>query len=284
MISLQQKLKRMDEIKLKGEMYSDVLSLFETIFIARDAMKKQLGASVNLPDAQEISLRLKEGFVALDKDRFSTDFMLLKKYFDQLAEIISARNSQAAGYINDVFLKQDMTFEQVLRAMISDNPEKCLHAFDRERSVFIFLVKECLKPALEVYCEQLREKIDPEQWAGGVCPVCGSFPFFAALRGEEGKRWLICPDCSMEWNFERLKCPFCSNDDHKKLSYFSPEHDPHYRVMLCKACKRYIKTADFRATVYEVIPEVEHLATLHLDIIAQKEGFKTEDVLMPLLF
>jgi FdhE protein len=77
------------------------------------------------------------------------------------------------------------------------------------------------------------------------------------------------------WRFKRVVCPFCGNDDSKKLRFFNTETDGKaYRVDVCEECKKYIKTIDLREVQEEVIPLIDDIGTLHLDIIAEKEGYK----------
>jgi FdhE protein len=95
------------------------------------------------------------------------------------------------------------------------------------------------------------------------------------LRKDEGERFLLCSSCGFQWRFIRLKCPFCGNEDHEKLRHFHIEAEGKgYRVDVCEECKKYIKTIDIRELNMEVIPLVEDMGTLHLDIIAQNEGYK----------
>jgi FdhE protein len=94
------------------------------------------------------------------------------------------------------------------------------------------------------------------------------------VEGVEGAKFLVCSSCGFEWRFKRLGCPFCGNGDHKKLRHFNTEADGKgYRVDVCEECKRYIKTIDLRELKVEVVPLVDDISTLHLDIIAQKEGY-----------
>jgi FdhE protein len=53
------------------------------------------------------------------------------------------------------------------------------------------------------------------------------------------------------------------------------EEEEGFRVDFCKKCNRYIKTLDKRAVVSLVPLELENLVTLHLDILAHEQGFKT---------
>ena len=47
-----------------------------------------------------------------------------------------------------------------------------------------------------------------------------------------------------------------------------------YRVDLCENCKTYLKTADSRERDGSLDGEVEDYLTLHLDFLAQEEGYR----------
>jgi FdhE protein len=91
---------------------------------------------------------------------------------------------------------------------------------------------------------------------------------------ENGQRYLICYFCDFQWPWERLKCPFCENTDHKKLHYLYAEGQEACRIDLCDECKQYIKTVDSRKLGHEPYPDIEDITTLHLDILAAEKGYK----------
>lgn len=95
----------------------------------------------------------------------------------------------------------------------------------------------------------------------------------ARLAGETGKRYLQCHLCRSEWLFRRIECPFCGNNDQDTLRFFYIEDDEVYRVEVCDQCKAYLKTVDTRNTEKTRALFVEDPATIHLDIIAKREGF-----------
>jgi FdhE protein len=95
----------------------------------------------------------------------------------------------------------------------------------------------------------------------------------AELAGEEGRRLLCCSTCFHKWHYQRLKCPFCGNEDPHKLSYFTVGKEP-TRVDLCTACSRYLKTRDSRQGRGEVPLAIEDLLTIHLDLLASREGYE----------
>ncbi len=139
-------------------------------------------------------------------------------------------------------------------------------------SLLEFVLEIPLKTALEGVAASLDPKAF-DGWAHGYCPVCGGRPGMDELAGEEGRRYLSCSGCSFQWPYKRIKCPYCGTEDAAALSYFTAGGGP-TRVGVCRACSRYIKTRDSRAGGAGVPLEVEDLATLHLDLMAAKEGFE----------
>ena len=54
-------------------------------------------------------------------------------------------------------------------------------------------------------------------FSGSVCPVCGARPQVAVLHpeGDGGKRSLVCSFCVTEWEFRRILCPTCGEEDYR---------------------------------------------------------------------
>ena len=279
MSTLPEKLKRIVQIRARKPGFNDAMDFFEQVFIARDAVLQNVAVADPYPGGHGISLRLQEGFPLLEKRHFLYDGEVLLNYFYRLLDIVAQRNPAGAAAIRT---KSDAAGE-LLKIVPPEDIVKALAPFRGESDLMLFLLKECMRPWLERYAERLSPKVGEEKWHEGCCPVCGGFPCFAEIFGQENQRRLFCQDCGAAWRFPRLQCPFCGIGDQEKLEYFKPDGEPEYRVMLCRACKSYIKTADFREFSDGLVPEVEHPATLHLDIIARERGYKTEDVLTRLL-
>jgi FdhE protein len=129
-----------------------------------------------------------------------------------------------------------------------------------------------LKAALEGFSGSVPSDVS-EGWHEGYCPVCGSRAGMAELSGDEGKRYLCCSACTFRWSFKRLQCPYCGNDNAEKMSYFMAGEGA-TRVDTCAACSRYIKTRDSRKGNGDVPLDVEDLLTMHLDLLAAREGFE----------
>lgn len=148
------------------------------------------------------------------------------------------------------------------------------HEHDLDPELLHALTESSLRPSIEACAEKLGEKMGVLRWEQGICPICGSAPAFAELRGEDvtSLRHLYCDFCGLAWKFRRVGCPFCGCEDHNQLSTLIPEGDERCYLDVCEQCHRYIKTVDNR-THFGLIPEVEALAASPLDLIARARGY-----------
>jgi FdhE protein len=112
---------------------------------------------------------------------------------------------------------------------------------------------------------------DEEHWMRCYCPMCGSAPAMAQLVGTDpGRlRLLSCGCCGTRWRYERTRCPFCENNDHR-LAGLEIEGEARLRIDHCESCGGYIKTylgggSDFL---------LQDWTSLHLDLAAQERGLK----------
>jgi FdhE protein len=96
----------------------------------------------------------------------------------------------------------------------------------------------------------------------------------AEFRGLEQNRFLRCGLCAADWQFPRLRCPFCDNQDHRELGFFHVEgEEGRHRAATCESCHGYVKTVSSldRLSVPDLL--VADLATLHLDLAAADRGY-----------
>jgi FdhE protein len=106
------------------------------------------------------------------------------------------------------------------------------------------------------------------------CPLCGGSPLLGVLRpeGDGGKRRMLCSFCLQEWDFRRIYCYACREDDEKKLPVYVAEQFPHIRVEACDTCKVYVRTIDLTKDG-NAIPIVDDLAAIPLTLWAQEHGY-----------
>jgi FdhE protein len=107
------------------------------------------------------------------------------------------------------------------------------------------------------------------------CPLCGGRPLVGVLRpeGDGAKRFLTCFLCAMEWEYRRIVCPSCGEEDVKKLAVYQAKEFPAVRVEACDTCRSYIKTVDLTKDGH-AIPAVDELATIPLNLWATEHDFQ----------
>jgi len=124
--------------------------------------------------------------------------------------------------------------------------------------------------------EEPAAPAEPDGFASltAVCPVCHGLPVVAVLRpeGEGGKRSLVCSLCFREWEFRRLLCPQCGEEDEQKLPVYTADQFPYIRIEACDSCRTYIKCIDMTRNGLAV-PEVDELAAVTLDIWANNRNY-----------
>lgn len=129
---------------------------------------------------------------------------------------------------------------------------------------------------LQPYAACVRSRSEM-RWSGPtpfLCPFCKRKPGLGVLRplGDGGQRSLVCSFCLAEWEFRRIVCPGCGEENHAKLPVYTAEELQHVRVEACDSCRSYIKTVDMTKSG-RAEPIVDEMASIPLDLWAQKQGY-----------
>ena len=196
--------------------------------------------------------------------------------FRSLCRLGGAANPHLAAQVGKIeqALADDTLDLRTLMAGGGSEQEIARTAADRglDAQVLLFLVRSSTRPAIEAESERLRGELDLESSRTGHCPVCGSLPALGLLKGDGGRRYSLCSRCACQWRVDRLACPVCGNKEPAALHYFCDEGEEAHRIDLCDACRHYVKTIDCRS-LGDPDPDLEDLATLHLDVVALEKGY-----------
>ncbi len=196
------------------------------------------------------------------------DVAVLLPFFPGLIALVKAAGSpalvQAAGE-----LEQDLPQDQLelLESIWQHQVESRQLAGE-----YAFFAQALLQP----YAEFLAGKSNlATDGSPRLCPFCGSRPQVAVLRpeGDGGKRSLVCSLCSTEWNFRRVVCPNCGEENKDRLPIFAASEFDYVRVEACDTCRTYIKSIDLTRNG-NAIPMVDELATLSLNLWAQENDYQ----------
>jgi FdhE protein len=130
---------------------------------------------------------------------------------------------------------------------------------------------------LQPYAENIADRADqagPVETQAALCPLCSRRPQVGVLRqlGDGGKRSLICSLCATEWEYRRIVCPACGEEDVNKLPVYVAEELGHVRMEACDTCRHYIKTVDLTKDG-RAVPVVDELAAIPLSLWASENGY-----------
>lgn len=141
-----------------------------------------------------------------------------------------------------------------------------------------FIAHAFLQPVAE-YLAASAEFDSGPNYAKSVCPFCSRKPVAGVLRpeGDGGKRSLVCSFCSTEWQFRRVVCPACGEEEIGKLPVYIAEEFEYVRVESCDTCKTFLKTIDLTKNG-RANPQVDELATIPLTLWAQEKGYTKLEV------
>jgi FdhE protein len=141
----------------------------------------------------------------------------------------------------------------------------------------IFLAINVYKPLfVALRTVALADTTDFPEHTQGWCPFCGFLPDMAKIvESKTNKRFLHCALCECEWEYKRVKCVACGNENIDTLGYYSYEPDEKYRFDYCNKCNTYIKTIRITKQLEESQFDltVENLFTNFLDASALQMGY-----------
>jgi formate dehydrogenase maturation protein FdhE len=248
---------------------ASTIALYCALLEAQARARVEPGAA---PDAGEAAARLGEGLPLLAPEELTVDGPALVDLCDEIVCIVAERRPELADALVTVraWLSRErehlgaLAVEYLRDGHIGEGDDADLRAF---------VLDSALHPFLRAKAQTLAPLLEDGAWYRGSCPVCGGEPDFAALERKNGQRRLLCSRCDSEWAFRRVGCPFCGNDDPRQLAYY-PSDDGVYRLSVCEACRRYIKTIDLREAPDERLLMVERVLTVGMDLAAQEAGYR----------
>lgn len=231
-----------------------------------------------LPGGEHGEARRREGFPLLSGERLRPAPQHAAPFLGRLIEELKTLGRQGQQELADLqqaLATQQLDLAVLFRACL-DRERRPLEEEARRVGVSPPLLEFVFDTALSFALQRAGEEglsAPTEGWTQGYCPLCGGLPVMGELCGEEGRRRLHCGTCATAWPYPRIKCVYCGNSETGSLEYFTAEGDTGYRVDICRKCSCYLKTVDSRERGEDLPMDVEDLHTLHLDLLAQREGF-----------
>ncbi len=271
--------KRISWFREKKPVYKEILDFYEVIWEAQDEIEAAVKVKpIEIKESLK-EMKLREGFPLLKKEDFYVDISASQKLFASIlerGEKFPTRLREEMAKLKQAFLDKSLDIEKVLSKYLDEKFLKdTADEFKIDYPALSFLVRTSVEPSIKANAGQFKgEKITLDNWPNGYCPICGSQPRIAEVRGEGGQKYALCSFCGYEWRIARVTCPFCGNKDQKTLHYLFVEEEEYYRADFCDQCHQYLKGVDSRKLDYKPVLLLEDLVTFHLDILASKKGFQ----------
>jgi FdhE protein len=255
-IAWERRLERARVLRQQQGASAEILSFYERVLVFQGKVHRELAASRNgdaPPDWVAASPARRPEFL----ERF-TEFLCLMR------EVGPQATMEAAAALNS-------RSRQEWQACLENAWLRAPRAHG-EGEAETLLVRTFLQPYAEREALQFTNKSTTDS---RICPGCGRRPGLSVLRqqGDGGKRSLICSFCLTEWEFRRILCAGCGEDDHRKLPVYLAESAFEYiRLECCDSCNQYLKAVDLtRNGLAE--PVVDEIAAVALDLWARERGY-----------
>lgn len=267
--------KRLQELARQHPLFADIFDFYAHLY---GFFAGEQESFLTAAPGQENAERRREGFPLLSGESLAVDADRARSFLFRL--IVVLENHGRQGFEDLATLKRAIAdarldLPRLLRASLDRNRRPLELAAEQagcQPAILEFVMATALGYALK-RCREEGLTAETEGWTQGYCPLCGGVPVMGELAGEEGKKQLHCGSCGTSWAFTRLKCSHCGNDDVATLEYFTAGGDVSHRVNVCRKCSCYLKLVDSRLAGAGLPLDIEDLATLHLDHLAQQEGF-----------
>jgi FdhE protein len=262
--------------------YREILNFYKEVFRVQEESLKDIQLPPIIIEPDLLKIKQKNELPLIDPSEFLIDLNVATQTFADICDL--AKNLAPGLSSNAEFLKQSLSEEafdlESLFTAILNNHNNALHDLSQlldvplnELSLFGYL---SIAPSIRVCAQQLELYLaGAPELQKGYCPICGNSPDMAVLN-QEGVQHLHCSFCRHEWKAERMGCIFCRNNQKDMQHYFYNEEEKEYRVKVCDHCRRFIKIVDLRQMDRQFFPNLEMIATLHLDMQAKEKGYTNE--------
>lgn len=276
MTLLETKLKRLDALRKRRPQYAEIYDFHASFCqFLQQHQSQWLSFSADLDGWEP---RRQAGFPLLTGEALQVDVEPAGKFVAALVERLIELGQEGKAELKLMAQAQNagnLPIDKLLVACMEKDRaplEEVAAALEIPSALLEYVCSSTLAFGLQEWLKG-RPRSMYTDWQEGYCPICGSAPAMGELIGEEGQKQLHCSLCATGWKASRLKCSYCGNEETDSLEYFTAEGETGYRVDICRKCSCYLKVVDSRELGEGLPMDVEDLNTMHLDLLAQKEGF-----------
>ncbi|MBM4761604.1 formate dehydrogenase accessory protein FdhE [Bacillus sp. B15-48] len=258
----------------KSVVSKEYQNLQKKIVKLQEQWKQSLNREIIQPKLDKAAIEAGVPAAALTTIDF--DITLFIQWIDEIKRLLIENNGELEQKLTklDSLLNEETAIRWIDEAFAFNEIyfKKYAEENGLEEWVPQFLAETALRPFLQLTAEVLQEQIT-EAVPGAGCPVCGE-PVRLAQLEENGKKVIHCPRCQAHWPEKRIMCSHCGNNDHNEIKYLKIEGEATSQLQVCEKCHGYVKVIDTRQFISKPSSAMLDLNTIHLDFIAQENGYK----------
>lgn len=255
----------------------EYLNLQKEIIKLQEQWKTEINSESIQQNIDHTALASGVPIVAFTKFKF--DYALFSNWLDQLKAVLVKSNP---GLEDQFVIIENVLDEKVAECWLEEAfminhlyfQEFAAH-YKLEGWIPQFLAETTLRPYLQKVAEKVQPKLNSYEItavAGCGCPVCGEPARLGQIEGK-GQKVLHCPRCLAYWLDKKISCTHCGNTDHETIQFLTIEGDASSQIHVCDKCKGYTKVIDTRQHISKPSTPLLDLNTIHLDYIAQEQGY-----------
>lgn len=272
---------KLSQLREKSYISEELINLLDQV--AHVQLEARAEAKVTIPSDQEMAPKeaVLQGVSLVAREHFPYDEAQAKDLLPKFIELLKKTEgalAEGAKSVEKALESGDLTADDLFRRFLDDDQTffgTWAERMPEAPKTVAFLAFASLSPSLEAAAEQLAAKLpDAKVPAVGTCPICGGLPLISSLKEKEGFRHATCSFCRHEHRIKRIACPVCGEDEQEKLTFFTVDEEPGFRVDVCDSCKTYVKTIDFRELDRIAVPVLDDLDSLALDYVAAGQGYR----------
>lgn len=272
---------KLNQLREKSYISTDLIDLLDEV--AHLQLEARDEATVSIPDDSALATdeSIMQGVPLVGREDFPHDAAQAEELLGKIIELLKKKGGplgEGAEAVDAALQSGDLTPAELFDRFLDDDAKffgTWAERMPEAPKTVAFLAFASLIPSLESAAEELAKKL-PNMKVPAVssCPLCGGLPLITSLNEKEGFRHATCSFCRHEYRIKRLACPICGEEDHEKLSFFTVDEEPGFRVDVCESCKTYVKTIDFRELDRIAVPVLDDLDSLALDYVAAGQGYR----------
>lgn len=273
--------KKLSQLRGKSYISAELIDLLDEVAHLQLEARTEVNVSLPADDEMAPAEAVFQGVSLVAREEFPHDAEQAAELLPKLIALLKKSGGplgQAAEAVEKDMESGALTAQDLFAHYLNDDTEffgSWAERTPEAPKAVAFLAFASLGPSIETAAAMLAEKL-PEMKvpAVGTCPICGSLPLISSLKEKEGFRHATCSFCRHEYRIKRIGCPVCGEEEQKKLTFFTVDEEPGFRVDVCDSCKTYIKTIDFRDLDRIAVPVFDDLDSLALDYVAAGQGYR----------